>query len=72
MPDMALIKVETCNKIRSRIILNIVVIAPPLLFILVVTFGCHFVSAHGVGRFLHYSADCAILNTVKIAYSLIW
>jgi hypothetical protein len=45
-------------------------IAHSLVFRLVVTFGCHLLSARGVGRFLRYSADCAILNTVKIAYSM--
>jgi hypothetical protein len=51
-------------------ILNIVVIAStPLLFKLVVNFNCH-LSAHGVGRFLHYYGDCAVMNTVKIAYSV--
>jgi hypothetical protein len=47
-----------------------VVIAHSLVFRLVVTFGCHVLSARGVGRFLRYSAGCAVLNTVKIAYSM--
>jgi hypothetical protein len=47
------------------------VIAPTsLLFRLVVTFNCHLLSGHGVERFLHYYGDCAVVNTVKIAYSM--
>lgn len=48
----------------------VVIVATPLLFRLVVTFNCHLLSAHGVGRFLHYYGDCAIMNTFKIAYSV--
>jgi hypothetical protein len=69
---MAFIKVETCRTIiYSSAILNIFVIAPfPLLFRLLVTFNCHLLSAHAVGRFLRIYGDCAVMHTVKIAYSL--
>ena len=69
---IALIKVETCRNIMyRRTNLNILAISlTPLLLRLVVTFNCHLLSAHGMGRFPHYYGDCAIMNTVKIAYSV--
>jgi hypothetical protein len=47
----------------------VVIVPTSLLFRLIVTFNCH-LSAFGVGRFLHYYGDFAIMNTVKISYSV--
>jgi len=47
-----------------------VIASTPLLFRLVVTCNCHLLSAHGVVRFLHYYADSAVMNTVKVDYSV--